>query len=60
MEGIYYHITWPESQGWLSQKDPIEDGLVIPGPDNDCFVEKNLYEYVQEDKNEDTECQSTK
>ena len=44
--GIYYHITWPESQGWLSQKDPIEDGLVVPGPDNDCFVDKDLYEYV--------------
>ena len=43
--GIYYHITWPESQGWLSQKD-IEDGLVVPGPDNDCFVDKDLYEYV--------------
>ena len=47
IEGIYYHITWPESQEWLFQKDPIEDGLVIPDSDNGCFVEKDLYECVQ-------------
>lgn len=44
---LYYHILWPESQKWLEQKDPIEDGLVIPGEDQSVFVDKDLYEYVE-------------
>lgn len=43
---LYYHILWPESQKWLEQSDPIEDGLVIPGENQSVFVDKTLYEYV--------------
>lgn len=49
MPELYYHIFWPESQKWVEQSDPIEDGLVIPGNDMDCFVAKELYEYVTDD-----------
>jgi len=43
---LYYHIEWPESQKWLEQHDPVEDGLVISDNEMGCFVEKELYEYV--------------
>ena len=46
MYTLYYYIPWPDSQKWLEQSDPIEDGLIIPSEDQSCFVEKNLYEYV--------------
>lgn len=46
VNSLYYHILWPESQKWLEQKDPIEDGLVIPGEDQSAFVDKDLYEFI--------------
>ena len=47
MGNLYYHIQWPDSQKWLEQTDPIEDGLVIPGDDASVFVDKDLYEYIE-------------
>ena len=49
MPQLFYHVLWPDSQKWMEQKDPIEDGLVIGGDDGTCFVDKDLYEYITED-----------
>lgn len=45
---LYYFIPWPDSQKWLDCKEQIEDGDIVP-VDNNVFVAKDLYEYVNFD-----------
>jgi len=42
----YINVPWPESQKLLSLEQQIEDGDIILGPDQSCFITIDFYNNV--------------
>lgn len=49
-EQYYINIPWPESQKLLSLTEAIEDGVIIFGPSNSCFVTISFFDNVLKDE----------